>query len=42
MEKRVYIAPEVEVLEIKVEQGFAASPGFEVPDGRDDDNPAWM
>ena len=42
MEKRVYIAPEVEVLEIKVEQGFATSPGFTVPDGRDDDNPAWM
>ena len=42
MEKRVYIAPEVEVLEIKIEQGFAASPDFTVPDGRDDDNPAWM
>ena len=42
MEKRVYIAPEVEVLEIKVEQGFAASPGFEVPDGGNNGDPAWM
>ena len=42
MEKRVYIAPEMEVLEIKVEQGFATSPVFTVPDGGDNGDPAWM
>ena len=42
MEKRVYIAPEVEVLEIKVEQGFATSPGFTVPNGENNGDPAWM
>lgn len=26
MEKRIYVAPEVEVIEVAVEQGFAASP----------------
>ena len=26
MEKLTYIAPEVEVLEVRIEQGFAASP----------------
>ena len=27
MEKVMYVAPELEVLEVMVEQGFAASPG---------------
>ena len=40
MERRVYIAPDVEVLEIKIEQGFAASSGAnekwnETPGGGD-------
>ena len=26
MEKQTYIAPELEVIEVKIEQGFAASP----------------
>lgn len=31
MEKQIYIAPEVEVLNIQIEQGFAAS-GGDTPD----------
>ena len=27
MEKQIYIAPQVEVLKVKVEQGFAATDG---------------
>lgn len=37
MEKQNYIAPELEVLEIEIEQGFAQSSGrgaFDVPDGQ--------
>jgi hypothetical protein len=41
MERRVYIAPDVEVLEIKIEQGFAASPDFTVPDGGNNGGPIW-
>ena len=37
MKKEMYVAPELEVLEVMVEQGFAGSPAgggnFEVPDG---------
>ena len=29
----MYLAPEVEILEVMVEKGFAASPGDVVPDG---------
>ena len=45
MEKKHYIAPEVEVLEIKIEQGFAQSNGegiFNVPNGENNGDPAWM
>ncbi len=44
MEKRIYEVPEVEVLEIKIEQGFAQSGGgvFDVPNGGDNDGPIWM
>ena len=31
--KEMYLAPEVEVLEVMVEKGFAASPGDVVPGG---------
>ena len=31
MEKVMYVAPELEVLEVMVEQGFAASPGLAGP-----------
>ena len=41
MERRVYIAPDVEVLEIKIEQGFAASPDFTVPNGGNNGEPIW-
>ncbi len=37
MEKQNYIAPEVEVFEVKVEEGFAQSGGegmFDTPDGQ--------
>ena len=36
MKKEMYVAPELEVLEVMVEQGFAASPGdssFDTEDG---------
>ena len=33
MEKQNYIAPEIEVLEVKVEKGFAQTGDFNVPDG---------
>ena len=33
MKKEMYVAPELEVLEVMVEQGFAASgPGFDISD----------
>ena len=44
MERQIYIAPEVEVLEIKVEQGFAASDGsgkFNVPNGGNNGEGYW-
>lgn len=28
MEKQIYIAPELEVLEVQIEQGFAVSGGY--------------
>ena len=34
--KEMYVAPEVEVLEIAVEKGFAATGGFEGPNLGDD------
>ena len=33
-----YVAPELEILEVMVEQGFAASTGF---GSGPDDTPAW-
>lgn len=35
--KRQYVAPQIEVIEVEVEKGFAASPGFEgtTPDSDD-------
>ena len=33
--KEMYVAPEVEILEVAVEKGFAASPTTTIPD--DDD-----
>ena len=44
MEKQNYIAPEIEVLEIKVEKGFANSGGegaFNVPDGGNGEEYWW-
>ena len=44
MKKSVYIAPEVEVLEVKVEQGFAQSEGggkFTVPNGGNNGELWW-
>lgn len=29
MEKQNYITPEIEVIEVAIEQGFATSPGYE-------------
>jgi hypothetical protein len=39
MEKRIYIAPEVEIVEVKVEQGFATTgvPGSSYTEDVDDD-----
>ena len=39
MEKRIYIAPEVEIVEVKVEQGFATTgvPGSGYNEDVDDD-----
>ena len=31
--KELYVAPEVEIIEVSVEKGFAASPGSDVPGG---------
>ena len=33
MKKEMYVAPELEVLEVMVEQGFAGSAGFDMPEG---------
>ena len=33
MKKEMYVAPELEVLEVMVEQGFAASPGGNIAPG---------
>lgn len=44
MEKQNYIAPEIEVLEVKVEQGFAQSEGggkFTVPNGGNNGELWW-
>lgn len=40
MEKRIYIAPEVEIVEVKVEQGFATTgvPGSSYTEDVDYDN----
>ena len=34
--KEMYVAPEVEVLEVAVEKGFAASPTTTIPSDPDD------
>ena len=43
MEKLTYIAPEIEVLEIQIEQGFAQSGNgkFTVPNGGNGDELWW-
>ena len=43
MKKKLYIAPEVEVLEIKIEQGFAQTGGgaFNVPNGGNNGDTIW-
>lgn len=44
MEKQTYIAPELEVLEIAIEKGFAQTEGggvFDVPNGGEGDS-FWM
>ena len=44
MEKQNYIAPQVEVLEVKVEQGFAATEGrggFIIPNGGNNEEHWW-
>lgn len=38
MEKQTYVAPAIEIIEVEIEKGFAASPGggdFGVPNGSD-------
>ena len=35
MEKKIYVAPEVEVIEVKIEQGFAQT---EIPVGASTEN----
>ena len=46
MKKENYIAPEVEVIEVEIEKGFAASGGggdFGVPNGGDNwGTPDWL
>ena len=44
MEKKIYTVPQIEVLEIAIEQGFAQRGGegnFNVPNGGDNGNPIW-
>lgn len=36
MEKMKYVQPEIEVLTIKIEQGFAQTDGNQTPSGWDD------
>lgn len=44
MEKSTYTAPKIEVLEIEIEQGFAASGNglFNVPDGENWGDENWI
>jgi len=46
MEKQTYVAPAIEIIEVEIEKGFAASEGgglFNVPDGGDSwDTPDWL
>ena len=44
MEKSTYTAPKIEVLEIEIEQGFAASGNglFNVPDGENWGDENWL
>ena len=46
MEKMIYVAPAIEIIEVEIEKGFAASPGggdFGVPNGGDSwDTPDWL
>ncbi len=47
MDKKIYVAPAIEIIEVEIEKGFAASPGgggfFDVPGGGDSwDEPKWL
>ena len=39
MEKKCYVAPEVEIFEVAVEKGFAASPEY---DSLGEEKPLWQ
>lgn len=45
MDKKIYVAPAIEIIEVEIEKGFAASPGgggdFGVPNGSDWDG-GWI
>ena len=45
MEKMIYVAPAIEIIEVEIEKGFAASGGggdFGVPDGGDNWDGGWI
>ena len=46
MDKKIYVAPAIEIIEVEIEKGFAASEGgglFDVPGGGDSwDEPKWL
>jgi hypothetical protein len=44
MDKKIYVAPAIEIIEVEIEKGFAASGGggdFGVPNGSDWDG-GWI
>lgn len=44
MDKKIYVAPAIEIIEVEIEKGFAASGGggdFGVPNGSDLDG-GWI
>lgn len=38
MDKKCYVAPEMEVIEVEIENGFATSPGY---DGFEEEKRLW-
>lgn len=45
MEVKNYVAPEIEVIEVEIEQGFAVTGGggkFNVPGGNPSDDSGWL